>query len=90
MKKVIKQLKKSTLAMLALSLFLAVSSVSASAAGLEDLGKEVDGSILTNEESAEDIWQNVARGNILDHCKDYEYWKSYGQYLWRYSCVCDL
>ena len=65
MKKVIKQLKKSTLAMLALSLFLAVSSVSASAAGLEDLGKEVDGSILTNEESAEDIWQNVARGNIL-------------------------
>ena len=52
--------------MLALSLFLAVSSVSASAAGLEDLGKEVDGSILTNEESAEDIWQNVARGNILD------------------------
>ena len=51
--------------MLALSLFLAVSSVSASAAGLEDLGKEVDGSILTNEESAEDIWQNVARGNIL-------------------------
>ena len=66
MKKVIKQLKKSTLAMLALSLFLAVSSVSASAAGLEDLGKEVDGSILTNEESAEDIWQNVARGNILD------------------------
>ena len=47
--------------MLALSLFLAVSSVSASAAGLEDLGKEVDGSILTNDESAEDIWQNVAR-----------------------------
>ena len=66
MKKVIKQLKKSTVAMLALSLFLVVSSVSASAAGLEDLGKEVDGSILTNEESAEDIWQNIARGNILD------------------------
>ena len=52
--------------MLALSLFLAVSSVSASADGLEDLGKEVDGSILTNEESAEAIWQNVARGNLLD------------------------
>ena len=52
--------------MLALSLFLTISSVSASAAGLEDLGKEVDGSILTNEESAEAIWQNVARGNLLD------------------------
>lgn len=52
--------------MLALSLFLTVSSISASAAGLEDLGKEVDGSILTNEESAEDIWQNVARGSILN------------------------
>lgn len=52
--------------MLAMSLFLTISSVSASAAGLEDLGKEVDGSILTNEESAEAIWQNVARGNLLD------------------------
>lgn len=52
--------------MLALSLFLTISSVSASAAGLEDLGKEVDSSILTNEESAEAIWQNVARGNLLD------------------------
>lgn len=49
-----------------MSLFLTISSVSASAAGLEDLGKEVDGSILTNEESAEAIWQNVARGNLLD------------------------
>ena len=39
--------------MLALSLFLAVSSISVSADGLEDLGKEVDGSILTNEESEE-------------------------------------
>ena len=52
--------------MLALSLFLTISSVSASADGLEDLGKEVDGSILTNEESAEAIWQNVARGSILN------------------------
>lgn len=52
--------------MLALSLFLTVSSISASADGLEDLGKEVDGSILTNEESAEAIWQNVARGSILN------------------------
>ena len=52
--------------MLALSLFLVVSSVSASADGLEDLGKEVDGSILINEESAEAIWQNVARGSLLD------------------------
>lgn len=66
MKTVIRKLKKSVVAMLALSLFLAVSSVSASADGLEDLGKEVDGSILTNEESAEAIWQNVARGNLLD------------------------
>ncbi|MFR4818348.1 MAG: DUF6147 family protein [Blautia stercoris] len=66
MKTVIRKLKKSVVAMLALSLFLTISSVSASAAGLEDLGKEVDGSILTNEESAEAIWQNVARGNLLD------------------------
>lgn len=66
MKKLIKKLKKSIVAMLALSLFLTVSSISASADGLEDLGKEVDGSILTNEESAEDIWQNVARGSILN------------------------
>lgn len=66
MKTVIKKLKKSVVAMLALSLFLAVSSISASADGLEDLGKEVDGSILTNEESAEAVWQNVARGSILN------------------------
>ena len=59
-------IKKSVVAMLALSLFLTISSVSASADGLEDLGKEVDGSILTNEESAEAIWQNVARGSILN------------------------
>ena len=52
--------------MLALSVFLTVSSISASADGLEDLGKEVDGSILTNEESAEAIWQNVARGSLLN------------------------
>lgn len=52
--------------MLVLSLFLTVSSISVSASGLEDLGKEVDGSILTNEESAEAIWQNVARGSILN------------------------
>lgn len=52
--------------MLALSVFLTLSSISASADGLEDLGKEVDGSILTNEESAEAIWQNVARGSLLD------------------------
>ena len=52
--------------MLALSLFLAVSAISASADGLEDLGKEVDGSILTNEESAEAVWQNVARGSLLN------------------------
>ena len=52
--------------MLTLSLFLTISSLSTSAAGLEDLGKEVDGSILTNEESAEGIWQNVARGSLLD------------------------
>lgn len=66
MKSVIRKLKKSVVAMLALSLFLTVSSISASADGLEDLGKEVDGSILTNEESAEAIWQNVARGSILN------------------------
>lgn len=66
MKTVIRKLKKSVVAMLALSLFLTVSSISASADGLEDLGKEVDGSILTNEESAEAIWQNVARGSILN------------------------
>lgn len=52
--------------MLALSVFLTISSISASADGLEDLGKEVDGSILTNEESAEAIWQNVARGSLLN------------------------
>ena len=62
LKSVIRKLKKSVVAMLALSLFLTVSSISASADGLEDLGKEVDGSILTNEESAEAIWQNVAKG----------------------------
>ncbi len=66
MKSVIRKLKKSLAAMLVLSLFLTVSSISASASGLEDLGKEVDGSILTNEESAEAIWQNVARGSILN------------------------
>ena len=53
MKSVIRKLKKSVVAMLALSLFLTVSSISASADGLEDLGKEVDGAILTNEESEE-------------------------------------
>lgn len=66
MKSVIRKLKKSVVAMLALSVFLTVSSISASADGLEDLGKEVDGSILTNEESAEAIWQNVARGSLLN------------------------
>ena len=66
MKTVIRKLKKSVVAMLALSVFLTLSSISASADGLEDLGKEVDGSILTNEESAEAIWQNVARGSILN------------------------
>ena len=66
LKSVIRKLKKSVVAMLALSLFLTVSSISASADGLEDLGKEVDGSILTNEESAEAIWQNVARGSLLN------------------------
>lgn len=66
MKSVIRKLKKSLAAMLVLSLFLTVSSISVSASGLEDLGKEVDGSILTNEESAEAIWQNVARGSILN------------------------
>lgn len=66
LKSVIRKLKKSLAAMLVLSLFLTVSSISVSASGLEDLGKEVDGSILTNEESAEAIWQNVARGSILN------------------------
>ena len=66
MKSVIRKLKKSIVAMLVLSVFLTVSSISVSADGLEDLGKEVDGSILTNEESAEAIWQNVARGSLLD------------------------
>lgn len=66
MKSVIRKLKKSVVAMLALSVFLTISSISASADGLEDLGKEVDGSILTNEESAEAIWQNVARGSLLN------------------------
>ena len=66
MKSVIRKLKKSVVAMLALSVFLTLSSISASADGLEDLGKEVEGSILTNEESAEAIWQNVARGSILN------------------------
>ena len=66
MKSVVRKLKKSIVAMLALSVFLTVSSISASADGLEDLGKEVDGSILTNEESAEAIWQNVARGSLLN------------------------
>ena len=66
LKTVIRKLKKSVVAMLALSLFLTLSSISVSADGLEDLGKEVDGSILTNEESAEAIWQNVARGSILN------------------------
>ena len=66
LKSVIRKLKKSIVAMLALSVFLTLSSISASADGLEDLGKEVDGSILTNEESAEAIWQNVARGSLLD------------------------
>ena len=66
MKSVLKKLKKTIVAMLTLSLFLTISSLSTSAAGLEDLGKEVDGSILTNEESAEGIWQNVARGSLLD------------------------
>lgn len=66
MKSVIRKLKKSVVAMLVLSVFLTVSSISASADGLEDLGKEVDGSILTNEESAEAIWQNVARGSLLN------------------------
>lgn len=66
METVIRKLKRSVVSMLALSLFLTISSVSASAAGLEELGKEVDGSILTNEESAEAIWQNVARGSLLD------------------------
>lgn len=66
MKSVTRKLKKSVVAMLALSVFLTLSSISASADGLEDLGKEVEGSILTNEESAEAIWQNVARGSILN------------------------
>lgn len=66
MKSVIRKLKKSIVATLVLSVFLTVSSISVSADGLEDLGKEVDGSILTNEESAEAIWQNVARGSLLD------------------------
>lgn len=66
LKSVIRKFKKSVVAMLTLSLFLTVSSISASADGLEDLGKEVDGSILTNEESAEAIWQNVARGSLLN------------------------
>jgi len=66
LKSVIRKLKKSIVAMLVLSVFLTVSSISVSADGLEDLGKEVDGSILTNEESAEAIWQNVARGSLLD------------------------
>ncbi len=66
MKKRIKKLKKIVVAMLVLSLFLTVSSTSALADGLEDLGKEVEGSILTNEESAEAVWQNVARGSLLD------------------------
>lgn len=66
MNTVIRKLKRSLVAMLTLSLFLAISSISASASDLEDLGKKVDGSILTNEESAEDIWQNVARGSLLD------------------------
>ncbi len=63
---VIRKLKKSVVVILALTLFLTISSISASAAGLEDLGKEIDGSILTNEESAETVWQNVARGSLLD------------------------
>lgn len=66
MKSVIRKFKKTIVAMLVLSVFLTVSSISVSADGLEDLGKEVDGSILTNEESAEAIWQNVARGSLLD------------------------
>lgn len=66
MSKIINKIKKTIIAMLVLTIILTVSSISAYAAGLEDLGKEVDGSILTNEESSEDIWQNTARASLLD------------------------
>lgn len=66
MKKIIKKLKKSAVTMLALSFMLVATSVTASADSLEDLGKTVDGSVLTTNESSEAVEKTLTRGNILD------------------------
>ena len=64
MKKIIKKLKKSAVTMLVLSFMLMATSVTASADGLEDLGKTVDGSALTTNESSEAVEKTLTRGNI--------------------------
>lgn len=45
---------------------VALSCTSVMADGLDDLGKVVDGSKLTNQQFAEDIQQSLVKGNLLN------------------------
>ena len=66
MKKVIQALKKFIKPVIIGMLVISMTSASVSAEGLHELGKIVDGSELTNKDSAEDIQGTLTRGNILN------------------------
>ena len=66
MKKIIKNLKKIIKPVVIGMLVISMTSLSVSAEGLDELGKIVDGSELTNKNVSEDIQGTLTRGNILN------------------------
>lgn len=62
MQKILKKIVSFTI----IAILIVSNNVSVKADGLEDLGKVVDGSVLTNNECSEVTLRNVERGNILN------------------------
>lgn len=61
-----KLIKRFCITILTIIVVMECSKVNALASGLEDLGKTVDGSLLTNKLEVEDITSVLTRGNILN------------------------
>lgn len=58
-------IKKTLGLLLAITVLVSLSSTAIMAEGLDELGKVVDGSELTDKDVAEDIQNTLTRGNIL-------------------------
>lgn len=60
-----KKLRKYLAVLVCIAMMAATSSI-VMADGLEDVGKEVDGSLLTTDKSSEKVINSLVRGNILN------------------------